>query len=627
MARVRTQKAVAGRIDLNYHRKPHPWRRMRVGLVFACMLGAGAWFAFSSVRFKDGKPVLIDSIHNPGPVARAHAQIEQDCKACHDGNGAKGYWLNVSDQACLKCHDGSLHHMNQKVADSHARVNKTSLIMAVKDDKHVGGAMGGAMSANCVSCHIEHRGHEALAGTSDQHCITCHENIDRALQGGVKRESAVRVIAFNMDDHPRFGRKLSAAGTESASGDRQWTDPTRLRYNHKFHVEKIRRKGAPADLAADLATDCVACHSAFSPQLDRTAADPDKKPAPPYNTPKDAPADWYGSSDTRFIKPVSFDAHCAACHTQTALPIPAKGWTLAGVTVKDTFKDEFNVAHVDLSLVRSEVESNLRKFMDSKTEYTATKPGEPSTQPAAGGGGPAKRGPGAPKPGPGGGAKPVDQAVKIAQADWLRIAATATAKRTNDLLKENTERYKAKGLEGQSLAEPAAADEITPAVLADYYAAYVAVSSCIQCHDLAGNLPTVKGASEAVADRLHTVPTGVPKTPRRWFASSTFDHYAHRQMDCRGCHAPAWTSEATENILTADIDGKYTGAAALNIAAAGESCISCHHADNASAKGAPANCVTCHEYHDHKFERSMDNPLIGARQTSIGKSSATQPTQ
>ena len=175
MARVRTQKAVASRIDLNYHRKPHPWRRMRVGLVLACMLAAVAWFAFSSVRFKDGKPMLIDSIHNPGPVARAHAQIEQDCKACHDGNGSKGYWLAVSDNACLKCHDGSLHHMNQKLAESHNDANKAthraSLIMAVKDDKHA----GAGVSANCVSCHIEHRGHEAMAGTSDQHCITCHE--------------------------------------------------------------------------------------------------------------------------------------------------------------------------------------------------------------------------------------------------------------------------------------------------------------------------------------------------------------------------------------------------------------------------------------------------------------------
>ena len=382
-------------------------------------------------------------------------------------------------------------------------------------------------------------------------------------------------------------------------------------------------------MAADLATDCVACHSAFSPQLDRVIADPEMKPAPPYFTTKDAPADWYGSSDPKFIKPVSFDAHCAACHTQTALPIPAKGWALASVTVKDTFKEEFNVSHVELSLVRNEVESNLRRFMDSKTEFNATKPGEPSTQPAAaGGGGPAKRGPGAAKPGPGGGGgKPADQAVKIPAGDWLRIAAVATAKRTNDLLKENTQRYKAEGLDGQTLAEPAATDEITPAVLADYYTAYVAVSSCIQCHDLDGNLPTVKGSVENVADRLRTVPTGVPKTPRRWFAASTFDHYAHRQMDCRGCHAPAWTSEATENILTADIDGKYSGAAPLNIAAAGESCISCHHADNASGKGAPANCVTCHEYHDHKFERSIDNPLIGARQTALSRTPASQPAQ
>ncbi len=624
MARIRTQKAVASRIDLNYHRRPHPWRRARVGLVLLCMLGAGAWFAFSSVRFKDGRPILIDSIHNPGPVARAHAQIEQDCKACHDGNGEKGYWLSVSDQACLACHDGSLHHMNQKLADSHTGLSKADLIMATKDDKHP----GGGLSANCISCHIEHRGHDALAGTSDQHCITCHENVDRALQPGTRRESAVRVIAFNTADHPRFGRKLQPTGSESASADAAWVDSTRLRYNHKLHVEKIRKKGAPETLAADLATDCVACHSSFAPQLDRSPADPDKKPPPPYFTASDAPQGWYGSSDTRYIQPVSFDAHCVACHVQTALPVPPRGWVLGELTVKDLFREEFSVSHVDLSLVRSEVESNLRKFMDSKTEYNATKPGAPGAAgdaPAAGG--PARRGPGGARPGAGSAAKPADVAVKLTEAEWLRVATAATARRANELLEENSKRYSARGLEGQKLPEPTEADTITPAVFADYYTAYIAVSSCIQCHDLEGNLPGLSGAKESIADRLRTVSTGIPKTPRRWFASSKFDHAAHRQMDCRSCHAPAWTSEATSDVLTSDIDGRYSGAASLTIAAAGESCVSCHHADTKSAKGAPANCVTCHEYHDHKFERSMDNPLISARQAALGAAPASQPAR
>src|SRR5262245_48262761 len=141
MARVRTQKAVASRIDLNYHRKPHPWRSMRVGLVVLCTLAAGAWFAFSSVRFKDGRPLLLDRVHNPGPVARADAQIEQQCNKCHDGNGEKGYWLNVSDAACLNCHDGSLHHANQKVAESHAGADVVQFVRAVKNKDHPFGAL------------------------------------------------------------------------------------------------------------------------------------------------------------------------------------------------------------------------------------------------------------------------------------------------------------------------------------------------------------------------------------------------------------------------------------------------------------------------------------------------------
>ena len=80
MARVRTQKAVAGRIDLNYHRRWHRWRVGRVLLVLGCTVAAAAWVAVASVRFdraNGSKLRLVDTIHNPGPVTVAHANIEQ----------------------------------------------------------------------------------------------------------------------------------------------------------------------------------------------------------------------------------------------------------------------------------------------------------------------------------------------------------------------------------------------------------------------------------------------------------------------------------------------------------------------------------------------------------------------
>src|SRR5262245_17970516 len=87
MARVRTQKAVASRIDLNYHAKPHPWRATRLTLVILCTLLAAGWFAWSSVSVKDGRLTLVDTIHNPGHVTGAHAMFETKCIECHDGGG------------------------------------------------------------------------------------------------------------------------------------------------------------------------------------------------------------------------------------------------------------------------------------------------------------------------------------------------------------------------------------------------------------------------------------------------------------------------------------------------------------------------------------------------------------
>ena len=116
MPRLRTAKAVAKRIDLDYHNHLYWLRKARWALIALFVGGGVAWLAAGFTR-GDHTPL------NPGPLTASHAMWENNCTICHsaDGKGAKsspgrligGFTLRVSDPACLQCHDASIHPHNQ----------------------------------------------------------------------------------------------------------------------------------------------------------------------------------------------------------------------------------------------------------------------------------------------------------------------------------------------------------------------------------------------------------------------------------------------------------------------------------------------------------------------------------
>src|SRR5213082_71880 len=127
MARSRTTKSLAKRIDLAYFRHPGALRRLRTILIVLMGLASLAWIIPNMIRRND-------SVHNPGPLASVHTNI-QNCAQCHVNSNSR-FFKTVTDQACLQCHDGAIHHPNQ-----------TSLISTDR-----------AQSSDCAKCHIEHRG-------------------------------------------------------------------------------------------------------------------------------------------------------------------------------------------------------------------------------------------------------------------------------------------------------------------------------------------------------------------------------------------------------------------------------------------------------------------------------------
>lgn len=244
----RKTKTVAKRIDLSYIKQPSPLRTLRRTLVIVCALAAVAWGGWAML-------VRGERLYNPGPVAAVHAMFENNCEACHQGAGGKGgsFIKSVTDAACLKCHDGAIHSDKQ-----------TSLV-SLEAGKP-------AMSSNCTTCHVEHKGHDALAGTSDMLCTRCHENLSANVAGKSAMQDNVKTFAAP-PAHPPFGRVLK-------QGSEKWNDPTPLKFNHQKHLA----------LAGGKALDCVSCH----------------KPSTTGNR--------------RIMQPVSFEANCQECHPLTLSP-------------------------------------------------------------------------------------------------------------------------------------------------------------------------------------------------------------------------------------------------------------------------------------------------------------------
>ncbi|MCS7034433.1 MAG: cytochrome c3 family protein, partial [Phycisphaerae bacterium] len=502
MARVRTQKTVASRIDLNYHRRRHPWRTTRVALVAVCTLAAAAWFALSSVRFENGRPVLVDAIHNPGPVTRAHQQFENDCRACHDGGAASGspagYWLHVSDAACLRCHDGSLHHANQKVAESHAGVDAAQFVHAVQDSTHP----TGALSARCISCHVEHRGEEVLAASSDRHCITCHENVSRALKPGKQPLIAARVTAFTVADHPRFGRRLDSSG--GASADFTWQDLTDVKFNHAkpAHAEIPPLPGA--------ANNCTRCHevSNGTPSAGRTEEDRSKYP--PFESPTGRllRPDWRTAD---YVQPVSYERHCIGCHRLT---LPAGGPTIP--------HEEMSIVRAALANLPNDLIASLRSLSEPERKKQLTTTRREGRGPAA---------------------KTVE--VTRTEEEWLKERLEkliGPVSKPVEAFEGGTELIRRAGATFDWTYGTEKLKGPSTAVL-EFYVAFAGSESCAKCHGTNQSAGDFGRLASSVP--LETTPTGIGPLPRRWFPGSRFNHYAHRQLNCLDCHAAALRSEKT----------------------------------------------------------------------------------
>src|SRR6266851_7417888 len=98
VARTRTTKKLAQRIDLNYFKRSTPFKRAKFWLSLLLPFLALLWIAEQNI-FKDFR------VYSSGRLSEPHAVLEKECAACH-AQKSGSFSAKASDSACLDCHDG-----------------------------------------------------------------------------------------------------------------------------------------------------------------------------------------------------------------------------------------------------------------------------------------------------------------------------------------------------------------------------------------------------------------------------------------------------------------------------------------------------------------------------------------
>ncbi len=556
MPTPKDSKAIAGLIDITYHRRPHWFRWWRRFLVVFTGLVTIAIVTYQITGHRE-------RWLNPGHVSAAHALFENDCAQCHDNDHRGGFSKAVSDTACMACHrDAAAHNPH---ADLHpgkqGAVHLTSLKNPMK-------------SADCVVCHIEHRGQAALAGTSDQLCVQCHGDLANHMKDGAKPKAGfdLRVTSFKPGNHPEFGRSLPRPTTQILAAATQpvtpWADNTVLKFNHSKHLNpqgSIHIQG------------CASCHSTEDRSTGRLASL--SSATQPANT-----------SARRYMRPVSYERDCRSCHS-VGLPATKELERVLAVKVAPI------VTHGSMDVVRAELN-------DLDHRYLALVEDHPDLLKAG---------------------KPVAEWLKEQQDELVEshlkkvktlgealVDAQEATQKSIDAREELKKEMEKKPVDAAKVKElldqvndpesPISAAERAKYLFAAAAEQQVAVlnssSNCSKCHETAGKVVLAadyatalssgkRPATGADALRFRTLPTGLPESPRRWFGESDFNHDAHRTTACLDCH---------QGIERDGLGGKPDDGIARmpNL----KSCAACHIPDHAEMRGANAGCVTCHHFHD-----------------------------
>ena len=103
--RTRTAKALAKRIDMEYFKRLHPFRRWR--LILSIAAPALAILAIGGLSAAGSR-----TPYSSGPLSAAHQVFGDRCERCHVAE-TSAFRAHAGDVACVACHAAPPHKTNQ----------------------------------------------------------------------------------------------------------------------------------------------------------------------------------------------------------------------------------------------------------------------------------------------------------------------------------------------------------------------------------------------------------------------------------------------------------------------------------------------------------------------------------
>ncbi len=309
MSAGQTGKQRSQRIQIDYFRHRGGLFYLRCGCIVAGLVAAGLYGAL--VIGRGGGSHL-----STGPLAVVHVSFENDCQQCHQDFtplASDAFRIDPessvshTEQACQKCHQVDGHHRDLLLADWKM------------------------VDQNCAICHADHQGRQRdLTAVVNPLCSQCHSDLSKVCTANRSPVVRDQVSRFDLESHGDFASLKS--------------DPGRVKFDHRQHMlpgqvdpgskgamtvsmleatrrEQYRRAGQGNDDLVSL--DCSSCH--------QFAGNPD------------AHVVLAGDQELgRYLKPISFDQHCSACHsmnppgrTEDTLPLPhAAPWSEIGLLLQ-----------------------------------------------------------------------------------------------------------------------------------------------------------------------------------------------------------------------------------------------------------------------------------------------------
>jgi predicted CXXCH cytochrome family protein len=540
------------RPDITTIAQPTPIRRRQTMVTFVVVTAAMLWMLFHVVA-RD------QMIFNPGHITMIHQHFEKECWRCHDGGPNGIISQKVSDTACITCHksDAAIHHPNAMHQ------------CPVKNDPaDIAAAFPiGMRSSECITCHTEHRGMNALINKEDPACTRCHDNIKEHAVDKDKIECTNSVVAFVKSQHPDFGLDHKNGGTRK--------DPTVLKFDHGTHLKHVP---GIDDLPAN--QQCILCHKT-------------------------------SETDKRYMLPITYKDNCEKCHELTLqagnLTATISHKQLVDVRKQiDTLPALYVAAVSDLApvdrlklLYTGPALKRTQKPETYLPKHLIDKPDDFDT------------------------VTDYVQKQLDALSDKLTALGTGTPrypdklKRVTDLLGDTPARFSVPGPAGVTFNLP-------NKDLIEQYMAYEANDNCIECHRLSGEETAVFNADTKASATMPSTGPAVTllaadptMMPAVFYPESKFDHEKHKEETCISCHTAANADVALDCHIDINADLKANHAEQWDKKELEETtrlltptsiaeCTSCHNATATSAgtgvRPASSECIECHDYHDRRYE-------------------------